>query len=84
VKGGYPINAIEGVTPFDIVCSVETISERDLLPVVEDLLDQFPVVLLTFHANKGSEYLNKHVVPLLNKLLSELPQSRPATAPTRP
>jgi len=76
VKGGYPINAVDEVPPFDIVCSVETISDRDLLPVVEDLLDQFPVVLLAFQADKGSEYLNKHVVPLLNTRLRELPQSR--------
>jgi len=64
------------VTPFNIVCSFETISERDLLPVFEDLLDQFPFGSLAFHADKGSEYLNKHVVPLLNTGLSELTKSR--------
>jgi transposase InsO family protein len=76
VKGGYHINAVDEVTPFEIVCSVEKISERYLIPVLEDLLDQFPFVILAFHADNGSEYINKHVVKLLNTLLVELTKSR--------
>ena len=77
VKGIYHINAVDEVTQFEIVCSVEKISERYLIPVLEDLLDQFPFLILAFHADNGSEYINKHVVKLLNKLLIELTKSRP-------
>ena len=76
VKGVYHINAVDEVTQFEIVCSVEKISERYLIPVLADLLDQFPFVILAFHADNGSEYINKHVVKLLNKLLIELTKSR--------
>ncbi len=76
VKGVYHINAVDEVTQFEIVCSVEKISERYLIPVLADLLDQFPFLILAFHADNGSEYINKHVVTLLNKLLIELTKSR--------
>ncbi len=76
VKGVYHINAVDEVTQFEIVCSVERISERYLIPVLEALLDQFPFLILAFHADNGSEYINKHVVTLLNKLLIELTKSR--------
>jgi transposase InsO family protein len=76
VKGVYHINAVDEVTQFEIVCSVERISERYLIPVLADLLDQFPFLILAFHADNGSEYINKHVVKLLNKLLIELTKSR--------
>ncbi len=76
VKGVYHLNAVDEVTQFEIVCSVEKISERYLIPVLADLLDQFPFVILAFHADNGSEYINKHVVKLLNTLLIELTKSR--------
>lgn len=75
-KGVYHINAVDEVTQFEIVCSVEKISERYLIPVLEALLDQFPFIILAFHADNGSEYINNHVVKLLNKLLIELTKSR--------
>ena len=55
---------------------MEKISERYLIPVLADLLDQFPFLILAFHADNGSEYINKHVVKLLNTLLIELTKSR--------
>ena len=76
VKGVYHINAVDEVTQFEIVCSVEKISERYLIPVLEALLEQFPFIILAFHADNGSEYINQHVVRLLNKLLIELTKSR--------
>ena len=76
VKGVYHINAVDEVTQFEIVCSVEKISERYLIPVLEDLLEQFPFVIRAFHADNGSEYINKQVVKLLNNLLIELTKSR--------
>lgn len=76
VKGLYHINAVDEITQFEIICAVEKISERYLIPVLEQLLDQFPFVVLGFHADNGSEYINQHVVKLLRKLLIELTKSR--------
>jgi transposase InsO family protein len=76
VKGLYHINAVDQVTQFEIVCAVEKISERYMIPVLEQLLDQFPFIILSFHADNGSEYINQHVVKLLKKLLIELTKSR--------
>jgi len=76
VKGLYHINAVDEETQFEIVCAVEKISERYLIPVLEQLLGQFPFVILSFHADNGSEYINQHVVKLLKKLLIELTKSR--------
>jgi len=76
VKGLYHINAVDEVTQMEVICSVEKISEQFLIPVLEQLLDQFPFVLHGFHADNGSEYINQHVARLLNKLLIELTKSR--------
>jgi transposase InsO family protein len=76
IKGLYHINAVDEITQIEVVCSVEKISERFLIPILEQLLDQFPFVLHGFHADNGSEYINQHVVLLLNKLMIELTKSR--------
>jgi len=76
-KGVYHINAVDEVTQFEIVCSVEKISEMFLIPVLEELIGQFPFVIKGFHSDNGSEYINRYVAKLLNKLLIELTKSRP-------
>ncbi len=76
VKGVYHINAVDEVTQFELVGSTERISERYLLPVLEDLLENFPFYVRGFHADNGSEYINKRVARFLNKLLIELTKSR--------
>jgi hypothetical protein len=54
-----------------------TICERDLIPVLEAMLHQFPFRILGFHCDNGSEFLNHKVVQLLNKLLvGEFTKSR--------
>ncbi len=75
-KGVYHINAVDEVTQFEIVCTVEKISERYLQPVLEYILDAFPFVILGFHSDNGSEYINHTVLKLLNKLFVELTKSR--------
>jgi len=57
------------VTQFEVVCSVEKISERYLMAVLEQLLDAFPFTLLGFHSDNGSEYINKRVAELLGACL---------------
>ena len=60
-----------------MVCTVEKISEQYLIPVLEVLLNTFPFVILNFHSDNGSEYINQHVLKLLTKLHVELTKSRP-------
>ncbi|MFI3222913.1 MAG: hypothetical protein QX191_07745, partial [Methylococcaceae bacterium] len=38
-KGVYHINAVDEVTQFEVICTVERISELYLLPAIEQLLD---------------------------------------------
>ena len=76
-KGVYHINAVDEVTQFEIVCSVEKISENYLIPVLEDMIGQFPFIIRGFHSDNGSEFINRNVAALLNKLLIELTKSRP-------
>jgi transposase InsO family protein len=59
------------------VFSVERISERFLIPVLEAILETFPFAIHGFHADNGSEYINHRVAELLNKLNIELTKSRP-------
>jgi transposase InsO family protein len=75
-KGVYHINAVDEVTQFEVVCSVEKISEIYLIPALEQLLETFPFTLLGFHSDNGSEYINKRVAELLEKLLIEFTKSR--------
>lgn len=75
-KGVYHINAVDEVTQFEIVLSVEKISERFLIPVLEQILEAFPFNIQGFHSDNGSEYINKAVEKLLNKLLIEFTKSR--------
>ena len=77
VKGVYHINAVDEITQFQMVFSSERISECYLIPILKDLLEAFPFCLQGFHADNGSEYINKQVAMLLNKLLIELTKSRP-------
>jgi len=76
-KGVYHINAVDEVTQFEVVCSVEKISEQFLIPVLEQLLGAFPFKVVSFHSDNGSEYINQNVAKLLEKLLIEFTKSRP-------
>jgi len=68
VKGVYHINLVDEVTQWQHVGTVEAISERFLVPVLEGLIEAFPFAVKGFHADNGSEYVNQHVAELLNKL----------------
>jgi len=76
-KGVYHINAVDEVTQFEVVVSVEKISEHYLIPALEILLASFPFNIINFHSDNGSEYVNKTVAGLLGKLLIEFTKSRP-------
>ena len=76
--GVYHINMVDDVTQFQFVGTVQAISERFLLPVLEGLIKAFPFVVQGIHADNGSEYVNHRVAALLNKLrIGEFTKSRP-------
>jgi transposase InsO family protein len=76
-KGVYHLNAIDEVTQWEIVASVERISEAYLEPVLAAMLPQFPFVIHGFHSDNGSEFINQTVAKLLNKLMIQQTKSRP-------
>jgi len=45
-------------------------------PALQQRLDTFPFMVLGFHSDNGSEYLNKQAAKLLGKLLIEFTKSR--------
>jgi hypothetical protein len=75
-KGVYHINAVDEVTQWEIVATVPQISEHWLIPVLEQLLAQFPFTIRGFHSDNGSEFINYTVAKLLDKLLIEQTKSR--------
>ena len=75
-KGVYLVNTVDEVTQYEFIGAVPAISERFLLPVLEGLLDLFPFAVMGFHADNGSEYINRKVARLLAKLHAEFTKSR--------
>jgi transposase InsO family protein len=76
-KGVYHINAVDEVTQWEVAGSTPRISEAYLKPVLENMLRQFPFRILGFHTDNGSEFINKTVAELLEKLRVEQTKSRP-------
>ena len=77
IKGVYHINAVDEVTQWQVMGCVPQVSEAWLLPVLAQMLQQFPFQIRGFHSDNGSEYINRAVANLLNKLLIEQTKSRP-------
>ena len=77
IKGVYHVNAVDEVTQWQVVGATAYISEAWLMPVLEAMLRQFPFLILGFHSDNGSEFINHTVANLLNKLLVEQTKSRP-------
>ena len=75
-KGVYYINSVDEVTQWQIVMCTEKISEAYLMPIVEMMIASYPFKIKEFHTDNGSEYINKYLVELLNKLLIRLTKSR--------
>jgi len=75
-KGAYHINIVDEVTQWEMIATVEAISESFLIPVIEELLRLYPFVIHEFHSDNGSEYINHVVAKLLAKLYVRLTKSR--------
>lgn len=54
-KGLYHINLVDEVTQWEMVATVEKISEKYLKPVVEEMLALFPFVIYEFHSDKRNQ-----------------------------
>lgn len=76
VKGVYHITCVDAVSQWQIEASVQGISEAFLLPVLALLMAQFPFEILGFHSDNGSEFINRQVAALLEKLRIEQTKSR--------
>lgn len=75
-KGVYHINIVDETTQYELIATVPRITEKYLKPAIEEMLKLFPFVVYEFHADNGSEYINKIVAKLLNKIHVELTKSR--------
>ena len=75
--GPYHINSVDSVTQWEVLGCCQAISENFLIPVLEQMLSQYPFPILGFHCDNGSEYINYRVAEMLNKLLAEFTKSRP-------
>jgi hypothetical protein len=76
-KGVYHVNAVDEVTQWEVVFSLERITDNHLAANLESLLNQFPFTIKGFHSDNGGEFVNKMVADILNKLLIRFTRSRP-------
>lgn len=76
IKGVYHITCVDASSQWQVEACVQGISEAFLLPVLTLVLAQFPFVILGFHSDNGSEYINHEVAKMLNKLRIEQTKSR--------
>lgn len=76
VKGVYHINIIDEVTQYEMVATVEKITQQNLVPVLKELISLFPFKICEFHSDNGSEYINQLVADMLNDLLIGQTKSR--------
>ena len=58
------------MTQWEIVAATPQISEHWLIPLPEQLLEQFPLTIRGFHSDNGSEFINYTVARLLDRLLT--------------
>lgn len=76
VKGVYHITSVDSASQWEVVACVQGISEAFLLPVLHQILAQYPFKLRGFHSDNGSEYINHKVAAMLEKLRIEQTKSR--------
>ena len=76
-KGVYHINAVDEVTQWEVVASVEKIAESYLVPTLQVMLQSFPFVIRGFHSDNGAEFVNRQTAELLDKLFIRFTKCRP-------
>ena len=74
-KGAY---VVDEVTHFQHLGAVPRITQQFMVPVLKDLISAFPFTVKAFHADNGSEYINREVADLLDRLhIPTFTKSRP-------
>lgn len=76
-QGVYYVNLVDEVTQWEIVVCVQTLCERHLKYVFQMALVLIPFQVQGIHADNGSEYINRWVARLLNKINAQLTKTRP-------
>jgi transposase InsO family protein len=76
-QGIYHINAVDCVTQWEVVATVPNLTREHMLPVLRAMLEQFPFLILGFHSDGGSEYVNYEVAKLLDEERIDFTRSRP-------
>jgi len=76
-KGVYHINTVDEITQWQVIGATAKITEEYLLPLLEKIIASYPYRIINFHADNGSEYINRKVAEMLNTLLIKLTKSRP-------
>ena len=75
-KGVYHINFVDEVTQWELVGCVPQITDEYMEPLLEQILAMFPFVVINFHSDNGSEYINQTVEKILSRLLIKQTKSR--------
>lgn len=76
-KGVYFINVVDEVLQWELVFCVPQICEKYMKPILETLIELCPFIIINFHSDNGSEYINKIVADILNRLHIGQTKSRP-------
>jgi len=72
----YHINSVDEITQWEVVVCVPQISERCMLPALQELIDQYPFIIFNFHSDRGRETINYLVSSFLQRLLIKQTKSR--------
>lgn len=75
-KGVYHINLVDEVTQWELIGCVPQITDEYMEPLLEALLEMLPFVVINFHSDNGSEYINRVVEKILERLLIKQTKSR--------
>lgn len=76
IKGVYHINMVDEVTQWEIIATVGNISEEFMEKMLELMIELFPFVIIEFHSDNGSEFINYKTAAILNRLVIEQSKSR--------
>lgn len=68
---------VDEVTQAEFICCVPEICERYMKIVLEELMIECPFVIINFHSDNGSEYINYVVADMLGRLHIRQTKSRP-------
>jgi len=75
-KGVYHVNFTDEVTQWEAIGCVENLTDEFMIPLLLKLMEQFPFVIINFHSDNGSEYINRRVAEMLERLRVNQTKSR--------